>query len=67
MYRVTGKQKFKWEQQQQDAFDSLKTALTSPPVLALPNDRDEFILDTDASDFAIGAELLQVQSDEENQ
>ncbi len=36
MYRVMGKQKFKWEQEQEDAFNSLKFALTSAPVLALP-------------------------------
>lgn len=37
----------------------------SPPVLTLPNQSDEFILDTDASDTAIGAELLQIQNGEE--
>ena len=31
------------------------------PVLAYPNSQDTLILDTDASDKAIGAELLQVQ------
>jgi len=30
-------------------------ALTTTPVLELPNSIDQFILDTDASDFAIGA------------
>ena len=35
--------------------------MTSAPVLALPNAVDELILNTDASDNAIGAELLQVQ------
>lgn len=29
------------------------------------NSKDSFILDTNASDFAIGAELIQVQEDEE--
>lgn len=32
-----------------------------PPVLALQNNKDPFILDVDASDVAIGAELIQVQ------
>ena len=31
------------------------------PILAYPNSRDTFILDTDASDKTIGAKLLQVQ------
>jgi len=36
-------------------------ALTSPPVLAMPIDDGEFVFDTDASDFAIGAVLSQKQ------
>ena len=32
------------------------------PVLAYPNSEDLFILDTDASNHAIGAELLHVQN-----
>ena len=35
------------------------------PVLAYPNADDPFILDTDASGTAIGAELIQVQNGEE--
>ena len=35
--------------------------MTSPPVLGYPNSSDLFILDTDASDYAIGAALSQVQ------
>ena len=65
LYRVVGKNKFKWETEQQTAFDALIEALTHPPVLALPNRTDELILDTDASDYAIGAELIQVQNGEE--
>ena len=48
-----------------EAFMTLKNALTNPPVLALPNHSDEFILDTDASDIAFGAELLLVQNGQE--
>ena len=65
LYRVVGKKKFQWTDEQQQAFDNLKEALTSPPVLALPNTQDSFILDCDASNEAIGAELLQVQGGEE--
>ena len=45
LYRVVGKKKFQWTDEQQQAFDNLKEALTSPPVLALPNTQDSFILD----------------------
>jgi hypothetical protein len=40
------------------AFDELKRRLTSAPILCMPTDDDPFILDTDASDSAIGAVLL---------
>ena len=46
-------------------FEVLKSALVSAPVLAYPNSNDMFILDMDASDTAIGAELLQLQEGEE--
>ena len=65
LYRVTGKNKFTWGPEQQEAFEEIKRLLASAPVLALPNERDLFILDTDASNDAIGAELLQVQGGQE--
>ena len=65
LYGLTGKNKFKWDDEEQMAFDELKEALTNPPVLTLPNSYDSFILDTDASDFCIGAELIQVQDGQE--
>ena len=39
--------------------------MTSTPVLAYPNTDDPFILDTDASDVAMGAVLSQVQEGQE--
>lgn len=51
--------KITWTAVQQDAFDALKTAMTSPPVL-LPFDPSKPTrLTTDASDIGIGAELSQ--------
>ena len=50
----------------QVAFDILKKALLSSPVLSFPrNSGEPFILDTDASGGAIGAELLQLQDGQE--
>ena len=46
-------------------FMGLREALISAPALVLPNSEDKFILDTDASDKAIGAELIQVQGGQE--
>ena len=65
LYEITGKTKFQWKEPQQQAFDRLKALLLSAPVWALPNKTDYYILDTDASDKAIGAELIQVQNGEE--
>ncbi|MCG7869896.1 MAG: DDE-type integrase/transposase/recombinase, partial [Candidatus Thiodiazotropha taylori] len=65
LYRVVGKHKFRWKEEQMVAFDALKSALTNPPVLALPNQHDSFVLDTDASNEAIGAELIQIQDGQE--
>ncbi|XP_045167543.2 uncharacterized protein LOC123530833 [Mercenaria mercenaria] len=61
LYNLTGKNQFKWGDKERASFEALKKALTETPVLALPNNKDPFILDCDASDKAIGAELLQVQ------
>ncbi len=65
LYRIVGKNNYQWADEQEMAFNALKMALTTPPVVALPNHRDEYILDTDASDISIGAELIQVQNGEE--
>ena len=54
---------FKWTEQCENAFASLKLFLTSAPILALPDWSQQFILNTDASDTGIGAVLSQCQSD----
>jgi len=53
--------RFQWTPACQSAFDELKAALQSPPVLALPSETRMYSLDTDASDKSIGAVLSQVQ------
>ena len=44
-----------------DKFQKLKEALVSPEIMAYPRDQGMFILDTDASDSAIGAVLSHIQ------
>ena len=61
LYGLTGRHSFKWEVEQQTAFDSIKDIMCQPPVLAIPNQTGEFILDCDASDVAVAAELSQIQ------
>lgn len=51
--------KFKWSEECQAAFEQLKTALTSPPVLAYPDNSKPFVLTTDASGTALGFILGQ--------
>jgi len=63
LHALMGKDKtFKWDDAAQQAFERLKEALTSPPILAMPTDLGDHILDTDASDTAIGA-VLSVRQD----
>ena len=54
---------FKWTEDCQQAFDKLRHLLVSPPILVFPDSSKPFILDTDASDFGIGAVLSQVDDD----
>ena len=53
--------KFTWSDKEQAAFEALKVALTSAPVLAVPNPELPFEICCDASDQALGAVLMQNQ------
>ena len=59
------KTSFVWTETCQLALDSLKRKLTSSDIMAYPLDDGEYILDTDASDLAIGAALSQLQNGQE--
>ena len=50
-----------WEEPQQAAFDDLKHAMSTAPVLILPDPDLPYEVFTDASGFGIGATLLQDQ------
>ena len=52
---------FEWTETCQTAFDDLKGALTSAPILAYPLPEGQYLLDTDASGEAVGAVLSQDQ------
>jgi hypothetical protein len=53
---------FRWTVECQEAFETLKEHLIGADVLTLPDPKNpEYILDTDASNYAIGAVLSQVQ------
>ena len=67
--RGTGpkKRSINWTEECQVAFDKIKDLLTSAPVLALPDMNKPFRIETDASDFGVGAVLLQPGNDENKQ
>ena len=58
---------FEWTKTQQQAFDALKSSLCNPPVLSYPTEEGMYVLDTDASNYGIGAVLSQVQGEDQEE
>ena len=54
-----------WTNCQQQAFEAQKACLVSAPILGFPTQNGRFVLDTDASLFAVGGVLSQLQDDRE--
>lgn len=50
---------FVWDDKCQHSFDTLKSLISSPPILQYPDlsERNKFILQTDASKYSLGAVL----------
>lgn len=66
LYNLTSPKKvFEWKEEHKRAFNQLKEKMLTPPVLCFPNRKDKFILYTDASEYAIGSVLCQLQEDGE--
>src|SRR5712675_831467 len=64
MTELTGKQEWRWGQEQKVAFSKLKNLILARPVLAMPNREGKFRVEVDASRYAIGAVLSQQQEDQ---
>ena len=61
--KIADRKWWDWGAEQQRAFDTLKRALTSAPVLAHPDPQRQWTVQTDASGYALGAVLSQKQDD----
>lgn len=56
----------KWEEPQEKAFQQLREALTSQPILKMADLSKPFIIQADASEIGLGAVLLQEENDTKN-
>ncbi len=56
---TTDPRPYQWLPAHQAAFEDIKQALQDAPVLALPDPDRQYVVNTDASDFATGAVLQQ--------
>jgi predicted aspartyl protease/transposase InsO family protein len=66
IYALTRKGvKFEWTQKQEESFEILKKKLSQAPVLALPRDDAQTVLNVDACDTRVGAVLSQIINGEE--
>jgi len=54
---VRKEQKWKWEEEQEEAFEKLKAGFTTEPILAIPDIDKEMRVEADASDYATGGVL----------
>ena len=65
LYKAMNRKPFSIKENEAECFSTLKIALSSSPILSLPQKDEKFILDTDASYGCIGAVLSQVQDGQE--
>lgn len=53
------KKQFLWDSTVDSAFQNLKHAMTTTPVLVLPSSQESFVVELDARATGIGAVLMQ--------
>ena len=63
IYDLTRKgRQFIWGEEQQTAFEEIKSRLQRSPILHLPDKKGRFKLYSDTSKFATGSALYQIQN-----
>jgi len=60
---LTGNSEWRWEQRQADAFNDIRSRVSSAPILVMPYDEGKYRVEADSSDYAMGAILSQEQTD----
>ena len=60
---LSDKVRYIWTDKQQQAFEKIKATLSSAPALGLPDFRKPFVIQSDASDVAVGGMLYQTGAD----
>ena len=67
IYDLTRKGRpFQWQEEQQQAFDTIKERMINPPILYLPKPGGRFILYCDSSRTHTGSSLWQIQEGKPN-
>ena len=63
IYDLTRKGRpFVWQQEQQTAFEEIKSRLQKPPILHLPDGKGRFHLYSDTRKYATGSAVYQIQN-----
>ncbi|GFX40575.1 retrovirus-related Pol polyprotein from transposon 17.6 [Trichonephila clavipes] len=65
-YLTKKKVQWQWGFDQQNAFQTLKNCLTTPPVLKQADGTQRYIIRIGASNYALGADLLQGEGSDEH-
>ena len=60
---ITRKNKFVWDEKAKEAFERLKKAFISVPILVHANSSKPFFLETDVSEFVLSSVLSQYGED----
>ena len=63
LHALTRKSNFQWSEECQEAFKTLKDCLNKAPILAYPDFKACFYLETDASVQGLGCVLSQIKND----